>query len=48
LSKTLFLAPKFGEHLIVFPEQLAGSKLDQSFFFYIGAAIGLNPKPKIR
>ncbi len=48
LSKTFFLSPKFGEHLIVFPEQLAGSKLDQSFFFYIGAAIGLNPKPKIR
>lgn len=46
LSKTLFLSPKFGEHLIVFPEQLAGSKIDQSFFFYLGAAIGLNPKTK--
>jgi len=46
LGKMLFLSPKFGEHLIVFPEQLAGSKLDQSFFFYLGAAIGINPKPK--
>ncbi len=46
LNKTLFLSPKFGEHLIVFPEQLTGSKLDQSFFFYLGAAIGINPKPK--
>jgi len=46
LNKMLFLSPKFGEHLIVFPEQLAGSKLNQSFFFYICAAIGLNPKPK--
>lgn len=46
LNKMLFLSPKFGEHLIVFPEQLAGSKLDQSFFFYVGAAIGFNPKPK--
>lgn len=48
LSKTLFLVPKFGEHLIVFPEKLVGSKIDQSFFFYIGAAIGINPKPKNR
>lgn len=48
LSKTLFLVPKFGEHLIVFPEKLAGSKIDQSFFFYIGTGIGINPKPKNR
>ncbi len=48
LNKTLFLAPKFGEHLIIFPEQIVGSKIDQSFFFYIGAAIGINPKPKNR
>ncbi len=46
LNKALFLVPKFGEHLFVYPTQLANLKSDQSFFFYIGAAVGLNPKPK--
>lgn len=47
LSKTLFLSPKFGEHALFRSAPiLESNKSNQYFFFYIGAAIGFNPKPK--
>lgn len=43
LSKTIFLAPKFGFH--IYEYKPAGSEtIFSQNFFYVGAAFGLNPK----
>ncbi|MEX8547839.1 MAG: hypothetical protein V5804_09565 [Mucilaginibacter sp.] len=47
LSKGLFLSPKLGFHGIVFAKPQLGVKMvNEENFFYVGAALGLNPKPK--
>jgi len=45
LNKILFLVPKFGFHIPEYKQTNSGN-IDQQNFFYLGAAIGLNPRSK--
>lgn len=46
LNKTLFLSPKFGLHFLSLEQPIGSNHFNDYGFYYIGAAIGFNPKPK--
>ena len=49
ISKSMFVAPKFGQQVIFLPEPMLGEKRPIQFnFFYLGAGFSFNPKPKTK
>lgn len=46
LDKMLFLSPKLGLYFLLLEQPLKSNNLNNYSFFYLGAAIGLNPKTK--
>ncbi len=48
LGKMSFLSPKLGLYFLLLEQPLKSNNLNNYSFFYLGAAIGFNPKPKTR
>ena len=46
LNNVLFLSPKFGLQFLSLEQPIGSNNLNDYSFYYIGVAIGFNPKPK--